>query len=583
MPVEESRRSGPNATRNHGSRARKFVLLALAALFAFAGTALAIGGGLQNISFEDGLNGWEASVFRGASYSSESSCDDKDQKVVRDSICVIDGPDNFTAYTYGNEGDPWAVQSPITVTPHDGSKMVRLGGPFNSSKQSQSLHRYLLKQTFTVPSVDPVVKFTYNVFTFDYSGYDELRMRVRVLDDDGQVVAQQIQGAFGSGIDLKTTGWRGFSADLTGFEGQQLRLVIDSGGTADSLFGFWAYIDGGDAPAPLPAPTATVPPQPGGGATSLWSGADEAGNTEFQVPISQVSNLGGVLPLTLTFKIPVAAGAVVSNVKLRWSPRFSSSCGSSKTVDATGPVAGSYSATIDVSCSGDLSLIYTVTEGAEVENFIVPYGGITLIDPQGIVHDKVGYDASVAAGLSPDAARAANAISGAKVRLQRLTDGTWSNVLASDPGISPHINPQTTGGDGKFQWDVSGGTYRVQVTAPGYVPFTSEDYLIPPPKLDAHIGLSRTVAPLPPPSGGNSGQPADPCSGKTGKMLSKCKLDQKIKSTCTKGNKAVKSACANRLRALEKCKSVKKAKKRKACKSKAEKAYKKAVAKAKKK
>lgn len=570
--MPESTVSESPARKSRRGRTRRILLIALASLFAVTGTAFAVGGGLTNISFEDGLNGWETAVFRDGAYSTVMDCSDPAHSI--DSVCLVDGNDTFPGYTYGS-----STPTTVSVSPRDGSKMVRLGGPFIDSSVRQPLNRYLLKQTFTVDPADPIVRFTYNVFTYDYSGFDALRMRVRLIDDSGEVVAEQIQGSFGSGVALKTTGWRGFVADLTGYEGQTLRLAIDAGGTLDTLYGFWAYIDGGDAPAPLPSPIASVPAQPGGGATSISKSSDESGNTEFVVPSSQVANLGGSLPLTLTFSIPAAEGAVVSNVKLRWSARYSSCGWSPITASATG--SGPFTATVNVPCTGDLSLIYTVTEGGESQEFIIPYGGISLIDPQGVIYDQNGYNASAAAGLSADAARAANAIVGASVKLQRKSGGSWVNVLASDPGISPHVNPQITGADGKFQWDVSAGEYRVVVTAAGYPTTTSGSFHIPPPKLDAHIGLSKPTigGPI---TGSNPIPAVVPCAGKTGKSLAKCKLDLKITNTCTKGSKAVKSACATRLRALDKCASISKAKKRNACKAKAQKAYNKAVAKAKK-
>ena len=99
--------------------------------------------------------------------------------------------------------------------------------------------------------------------------------------------------------------------------------------------------------------------------------------------------------------------------------------------------------------------------------FVVPIGGIVLIDPQGVVYDRISYDAAIAGGQTAEQARATAAISGATVRLQREQGGSFVNLLAADPGIAPNVNPQITGGDGRYQWDVAAGTYRVTVSAPG--------------------------------------------------------------------------------------------------------------------
>jgi len=106
--------------------------------------------------------------------------------------------------------------------------------------------------------------------------------------------------------------------------------------------------------------------------------------------------------------------------------------------------------------TGDLIVRYDRT-GAITERFSVPIGGITVVDPAGVVYDRVTYDEKIAQGMTPDQARAAAAITGAAVRLQRKVGQSFVNVLAGDPGISPHVNPEITGANGMFQWDVPAG------------------------------------------------------------------------------------------------------------------------------
>jgi len=89
-------------------------------------------------------------------------------------------------------------------------------------------------------------------------------------------------------------------------------------------------------------------------------------------------------------------------------------------------------------------------------------------------------------------------IAGATVWLQRPDgQGGWENVPTGQipPIMQPDINPQITGPDGQFQWDVLEGTYRVHVEAPGYYPADSVVVVVPPPVTDLHIGLT----PIPPP------------------------------------------------------------------------------------
>lgn len=99
--------------------------------------------------------------------------------------------------------------------------------------------------------------------------------------------------------------------------------------------------------------------------------------------------------------------------------------------------------------------------------------------------DPAGYIYDVATG---------ERIEGATVWLQR-PDGTgdWENVpTGEDPPIAqPDVNPQITGPDGQYQWDVLEGSYRVHVEAPGYYPEDSIVVSIPPPVTDLHIGLTN--------------------------------------------------------------------------------------------
>ena len=149
---------------------------------------------------------------------------------------------------------------------------------------------------------------------------------------------------------------------------------------------------------------------------------------------------------------------------------------------------------LDCVRTGDLYVRYTLEEGGTEQTFTVPIGGLTLIDPQGVVYDQTVFNQRKDAGDTDEQARAAAAITGATVTLQRKVGDEFQTVLSGDPGISPHVNPQTTGADGKFQWDVSAGIYRVVVQKDGFQTVTSPSYDIPPPKLDAHIAMTRVVA-----------------------------------------------------------------------------------------
>ena len=80
-------------------------------------------------------------------------------------------------------------------------------------------------------------------------------------------------------------------------------------------------------------------------------------------------------------------------------------------------------------------------------------------------------------------------------------EGGWVNVPTDeDPAImQPDVNPQITGQDGWYQWDVLEGSYRVHVEADGYYPEDSIVVSIPPPVTDLHVGLTRIPSENEPP------------------------------------------------------------------------------------
>jgi secreted trypsin-like serine protease len=240
--------------------------------------------GLQDASFESAPRAdsdWAATVYDSGgavAYDGAGACPSGID--AQRGICAV-GADTFDV------ADSTGSRS-VTVSPVDGQKMLRLGGPFGSAADTQSSDRYVVTQTFRVDPAAPVVKLAYDVFSLAAADEGELRIRVRTFDDASSrvhnTVVQAPPGAQGT---LRTTGWQTDTIDLSQYAGKTVSLRIDSGPTSDGQAGFWAYVDSGTAsaagssspppppppppappassvppPAPAPGPSATPPPPP---------------------------------------------------------------------------------------------------------------------------------------------------------------------------------------------------------------------------------------------------------------------------------------------------------------------------------
>ena len=99
------------------------------------------------------------------------------------------------------------------------------------------------------------------------------------------------------------------------------------------------------------------------------------------------------------------------------------------------------------------------------------------IDPSGFIYEAV---------LS-------NRVEGATVTLYyAVSEGQDAMWDADNYG---QINPQITGADGKYQWDVPEGSWQVRVQKEGYQTAITDWLPVPPPQLDVNIPLVRNKQP----------------------------------------------------------------------------------------
>jgi hypothetical protein len=421
--------------------------------------------------------------------------------------------DGLDAWTIGHETDEVAVVGTetfgsgfpheTTVAPFEGAHMVRLGGAYDSAAEDQPLGPNEICQDFVVTSATE--RFAFNIFTYDYSGFDEFRYDVRVQDGSGLVLAQYRQEAFGPGGDtsLKSTGWRGVLLDLSGRVGDTVRITISAGGTRDEAFAFWAYVDSASEenfPDPVP-----VQPIVGGSGSVMTD--PTTGQTTIAFPVG-TSDFGD---LSLAYPVSCGEGlAVESATYLLGTSAFEATV-SGGLASVTIPAAALASLlqntqalpiTLSVDCEGGSQSMTTL-------------GQIVLYDPSGYLTD----------------ADTGEPVQGAKVYLYHVPgwqpqdpandimgEGTCQSHLSKDEGdpwdqpaptelgvlepsgsnrISPRVNPFISNADGYYGWDVAQGCWYVVVVAEGYQTLTSPVVGVPPEVTDLDLELT--------PTGGNGG------------------------------------------------------------------------------
>ena len=142
--------------------------------------------------------------------------------IVTDSMDVV-SQDNFT-------------------TPYSGNYMLRMGTAVLSNAINQPMGPNEISKEFINDQDN--LSFHYNVFTYDYTGYDEFKYEL-IRTDTNQTIASFIQGGWGPGGDtsLKNTGWQTANIDVSQYKGIPLKLKFSCSGTKDTLYGIWCYID----------------------------------------------------------------------------------------------------------------------------------------------------------------------------------------------------------------------------------------------------------------------------------------------------------------------------------------------------
>ncbi|HSD85707.1 MAG TPA: hypothetical protein VLG46_17725, partial [Anaerolineae bacterium] len=131
-----------------------------------------------------------------------------------------------------------------------------------------------------------------------------------------------------------------------------------------------------------------------------------------------------------------------------------------------------------------------------------PIGTPQLYDPSGIIRDAATLQPIAGAtvtllrisALLPDTRTTTRDCRTIDTRPGGMWSGTASGGIFEQPGfapaqISPDVNPQITGSDGRYGWNVATGCWYVVVTAPGYASKTSALVGVPPAVTDLDLTL----------------------------------------------------------------------------------------------
>ena len=350
----------------------------------------------------------------------------------------------------------------VSQAPLEGQYMARLGNPQPSADETQPLGPNELIQQFTIDS--PFVKFAYNIWTYDYTGFDRFSIELRLTASD-TVIYSYSQQAWGATWDTsrKNSGWQVVSVPVAQYQGQQARLTISAGGSQDNLYAFWAYIDSAET---------VSPPQ-----VVDLSGIRINGCNPSRDPATQTINVrrppgGADWRLDVPVLCPDGSAPASVTLIVGSTPPISVPL-----VKGTGNLWGgdiptppgtrgqSFPLTLVVNCPGQ-----TIT---------ILIGSITLVDPSGYITDS----------------QTGQPILEATVTLERLESSNWVTVNPyatnpdGSPQIAPQVNPQLTDDTGHYGWDVIAGTYRVVVDKTGYISQTSPQVTVPPPVTDLNLAL----------------------------------------------------------------------------------------------
>jgi Carboxypeptidase regulatory-like domain len=266
--------------------------------------------------------------------------------------------------------------------------------------------------------------------------------------------------------------------------GKRATFEVSVAGGGDAERGTWAYVDG--RPGVPASVAASGHDDPQSGVTVIT--AD--GETSFLIDQRNQYQRSCARP-RLTMTIPGVTGAP--------HVLFVEDNGTTKAFD-TQQAGSEFTAREDFLCvQGSGQLFVTYDDGT---SHVVPVARVASFDRAGRIYDRVKFDQLMNLPHADAAgARAGAAIGGASVRLQQRVNGQWEPMVASASGLDPALNPETTNGDGHYQWSVPAGHYRVVASAPGYADARTPEFDGPTTLRDMDVAMEPLNQPPPPEQG----------------------------------------------------------------------------------
>ena len=404
------------------------------------------------------------------------------------------------------------------TTPYEGSFMARLGTAHGSYSEPQPIGPNALCQSFIVPEgTDPADLqrfFAFNVFTYDYKGYDSLRFEATLLNGDGttETLASVISDSWGSGVSLKSTGWQVIELNLDDADrGKVVLLSFSAGGTSDQLYSTWAYIDSASGPEPS---LSEVVAADVGTTTGSVSENPLTGDLTLQMPYGNKSDV------TVPFNVTCPEGTTLATSPAP-TVQLMNAGGATATYPLThvgGTLWQLFIASTQLA-NGDLVLFATCEGGGGPVALQDTVMTIQLYDPSGIISDEVTGDPVVGATVTlykmPNSWQPETVADGDPTTCQSNTTkpaaAEWSQqltpaqqALATEANpfsgqIDPQINPQTTNGIGYYGWNVAQGCWFVTVEHADYQTLVSPVVGVPPEVTDLDLELTPLNGPGPDP------------------------------------------------------------------------------------